>query len=203
MYQQPLVLSYSQIDLFEKCPKLWEYLYVEGRTLPSDPNLEFGKAVHYAIAQALKDDAYEHDPYFVEHPASQPLVKVMVENAVNHIHDLKFISGIEIEKMMPDKEYVESVGFRGIIDVLGIDTDGDFHVFDWKTSSRDYSSHDVMTSHQLTAYAYLLYITKGMIPRTVRFCVLDKNFGHLTEYISDRWNTDIDVWANKISVVRW
>jgi len=180
---------------------LWSYLYIKNRTVPADPNLEFGKAVHFAIAQALSDDDYQHDRYFTEHPVSQALVNAMVKSSLDYVHNLGFLCHIEIEKMLPEGN-AEDLGFRGILDVLGVDANGDYHVFDWKTSSREYTKHDVLTSQQLTAYAYLLWAVKGIIPKTVRFCVLDKNFGNLTEYTSNRFYSDIVFWKNKLDVVR-
>ncbi len=174
-----MTLSYSRVSTFERCPRMWHYLYVKGLTVPTDPNLEFGKDVHSAIQVYLsgerKDDLWGRK-------AKEYLDKFSIVDYQ-----------IEQEFLTDD--------FKGVLDVVGKDIQGDIHVVDWKTSRIEYTEHDVVTSAQLTAYAGLILKCFGKLPKLVHFGVFDKNSGFFAGYASSRTAEDVAEWGRRVEVV--
>ncbi len=174
-----MILSYSRVSAFEHCPRMWHYLYVKGLTLPTDPNLEFGKDVHSAIQVYLsggrKDDLWGRK-------AKEYLDKF-------------FIVDYQVEQELLVDE------FKGVLDVVGKDMQGGIHVVDWKTSRMEYTKHDVVTSAQLTAYAGLILKCFGKLPKLVHFGVFDKNSGFFAGYASNRSAEDVAEWERRVNVV--
>ena len=172
-----MILSYSQVSTFERCPKMWYYLYVKKLTLPTDPNMEFGKKIHAAIQKYLlssDDDSWGQKAK-------------------------KYLDKFSITDYQIEQELLFG-NFHGILDVVGKDKQGNIHVVDWKTSRIEYTEHDVVTSLQLTAYADLTLKCFGKLPKLVHYGVFDKNSGFFAGYASSRKEEDVVEWDRRVEV---
>ncbi len=158
---------------------MWYYLYVRELVLPPDPNLEFGKLVHTDIEVYLLTDGKKDNPW--GRKAKEYLDKFSIVDYQ-----------IEQEFQVGD--------FKGVLDVVGKDQQGDIHVVDWKTSRMEYTEHDVVTSAQLTAYASLTLKCFGKLPKLVHFGVFDKNSGFFAGYASRRNEEDVAEWERRVAV---
>lgn len=172
---------------FERCSKLWKYLYVDELHVPKDKALELGSFVHeiihmYLIGDPMKE--FPTKPYFV-YPEQVSALIGWAKKAKDFLTELG-IADFEVEKK------VVVGAFNGIIDVIGVDKQGDYHIVDWKTTSSFYTEHDIKTSAQLTAYAYLCMSLIDKLPKQVHFGVFDKNSGLFSTYTSSRTQSDVD-----------
>lgn len=158
-------LSYSQISLYKRCPRLWYEQYIEGHRLKevSQP-LSFGIAYHAGVEELMSrwgDDIavseacsrFEWEYCFGRMPGPNekkwmPIGNRLIVNLVDKLWALDF-EPIAIEKM------VERNKFRGRIDCVA-DVKGEKTIIDWKTANRPYDLGRVDIDEQLTAYSYLL-----------------------------------------------
>ena len=56
--KRPLVLSYSQISIYQQCPLKYKFQYIERRPSKPSPHLDFGITIH----NTLKDFHEDFDP---------------------------------------------------------------------------------------------------------------------------------------------
>jgi hypothetical protein len=68
--------------------------------------------------------------------------------------------------------------FSGVIDLSGVDFDGNSVILDYKTTNFEFDLHAVMTNLQPTCYAWLMWLKYGIIPSRVGFVTLDKKTGY-------------------------
>lgn len=179
------MLSYSQMNTFERCPRLWKYVYVDKLHVPKDPNLEFGTFIHSIIENYL----INRDISYVEVPRG--IHKESVNAYLTWSKKAKtFLDSLELQSFDVEKE-IATDEFRGVIDVLGIDRNNAYHIVDWKTATCSYDKHAIITSEQLTSYCYLCWHEIKRIPEYVHFGVFEKTSGLFSTYTSSRTMDDI------------
>jgi hypothetical protein len=70
---------------------------------------------------------------------------------------------------------------------------------DWKTTSTVYGAHDIVTSEQLTNYAWLYWKLENVLPECVAFVTLNKKTGGADAYHAKRSLEDVLAWEEKVT----
>jgi len=186
-----ITLSHSQMDMFIRCPKLHHYVYVEKVKGSPSPEMEFGSYVHDRIECELLDVPVR----VLSRPVDKVLAETLAKRAVEFARDREFSHG---GKLLFAVEQMIDVGwFKGIIDLMGTDKEGKTHVIDWKTTRRTYTGHDIVSSDQLTAYAYLVLEKYKVLPDLVHFVTLSKVSGDLDDFAAHRSKKEVEEWERK------
>lgn len=190
-------LSYSQVDLFRKCPKLWYHSYIVRPPVKPNPHFQFGSVVHLALENAINGKGFtitSKDLDLWDNADSMTLVaNRLVEKALKVV-ETELPSGDRISEGK-----IDYPDFIGVIDLL-IDKK---HIIDFKTTSDIYSQHSVISHEQLTCYAWLYQRKYGSLPETLSLVTLDKKVGVARCYTTSRTDTDIELWKEKIRAVRF
>jgi putative RecB family exonuclease len=181
-----LRLSFTRVDTFERCPRLFRYQYLDGLPQAPAPQLSFGSSIH-ATLEWLYDR---------KHP-----VLPSVEETLQALRDAWDSSGYaEVDRSEQLRAYehartvvagfharVEREGFRlpaateawfelpvgadivvvGAIDRVDVDADGALHVIDYKTNRKAKPRQQVAGSLQLAIYALATEALYGVRPASV------------------------------------
>jgi len=210
-------LSYSQVNLYQTCPELYRLKYID-----PPPGVEkkpvafqYGSDVHEMLASIwarkkkhIPDFSYMYNPQEAEDTALS-LVEAGKEALFNNKADCGW--GIPIV-LDPDavkdniglgvELEIKTDGFRGIIDLLGWSTDGRLWVIDWKTTSKSYTPHEIISSDQLTCYAWLTKKQFGRIPDFVAYVTLNKKTKKAKVWADSRSPQQLMDWQRKVESVR-
>lgn len=194
-----LQLSYSRIDLFSRCPELWYNLYVRKITMPQAPDAAYGVMIHNALKEYWSgglETAYKmldnvsnfdspHDNVYI----AQKLVR----------EGLASLSELSIDQnKLPQPElHVTYPDFQGYFDLLIDDV-----IIDWKVVNGYYNLHKIVSSEQLTCYAWLFYRMFNYLPRAIAFVNLNKWTGQRYVLSTTRTMEDIKEWERKVEAVR-
>lgn len=181
-----LRLSFTRVDTFERCPRLFRYQYVDGLPQAPAPQLSFGSSIH-AVLEWLYDR---------KHP-QLPSVDALLET-LRDVWDTTGYAEVERDEQLAAYRHareivaafharVEREGFRlpaateawfelpfpddlvvvGAIDRLDVDADGALHVVDYKTNRKARTRTQVRGSLQLAIYALATRELYGALPATV------------------------------------
>lgn len=142
--------SFSRLSEFERCPKRFEFKYIQKLPEILEDAGHFGKIVHEAIARLIKNQNFEEilkELEFEEYERA----KNMIEKVKNMINGLKII-GVEVkfsfnEDFIPVPFDSDDVYIRGIIDMI-VKGEHGYIIYDWKTG---YSKPNMF---QLLFYAW-------------------------------------------------
>lgn len=204
-------LSYSQVSAFTQCPRKWFLQYIKKRWPPTPPAFAFGKSVHDVMAgywQTGKEETIDrrlvtHNFSYAEDPRG---LKIMAKTLVLAGYELLLDRGIGdfVFDQETNIELEKKVGFDGFIGYLDlVATHGqDMVVVDWKTTSQDYGDHDILSSDQLTAYAWLCHKVLGILPKHVAYVTLSKRTGIAKLYYTHKTFEDVQDWERKVEAVR-
>ena len=185
-------LSASAIDTLLKCPKMYEFKYIENRTKPQNKMLAMGSITHAAF------ETYYND--VLEHKNEERLTgKQMVELTMDDVMptwfeeketDIKPEEKEEIEEVVPNivENYVDCVG--STITPLGVEQEIDFTMecqvpmkayldlvrvvddgkglVDYKISGRAWQMSRLQNSLQFMLYTYLTGISDVQIQNIVK-----------------------------------
>lgn len=196
MNKIPELWSYSQYSSLAKCPKHFELRYLKEEKpdyLSSD--LEFGTALHEAVAACLHDQEaslifeflwlqakeknLEYSRFGWEQLNSMGLKFI---DKFNRLHKKKYTEIIANEKRLYSKKY----WIEGTPDYVGF-YDGKKAIRDFKTSGYRYESDKKHCALQLNLYALLAIDQLGFTPETLGYTVFCKG----TESIQDlTWEFD-------------
>jgi len=163
--------SYSQINMFLRCPRQYYFRYIEGKKIPPKSALTLGKSIHGGIEKNYSQkigshqdlpvgdicDVYSENFEFLKKetlwlPDENPgkikdegygLIKTYQKEIAPSIQPATVEEKFTIE--FPNVDYA----FTGIMDLT---TDNDF-VIDHKTTSRTPNQKEIGKNLQLTAYA--------------------------------------------------
>ncbi len=181
-----LRLSFTRVDTFERCPRLFRYQYVDGLPQAPAPQLSFGSSVH-AVLEWL------YDRKLPVLPPLEEVLRVLFEQwdstgyaEIGRDEQLRaYEHAREVITRFHDR--VSAAGFRlpaateawfelpvgtdivvvGAIDRIDVDDDGALHVIDYKTNRRARTRAQVRSSLQLAIYALATRELYGRLPTTV------------------------------------
>ncbi|MGI9951967.1 PD-(D/E)XK nuclease family protein [Moorellaceae bacterium AZ2] len=159
----PFAYSYTALECFRTCPRRFYYRYVE--RIPEEPSeaMEFGRAVHAAVAAGLTG----RDP---EAAVRQMQFKTTAGEKVDEAVELalRFLRRYtpQGEVLVEEKIKGTVAGERivGRLDLVEV-FDGGVVITDFKTEWKKYAPSEKM---QLPLYAYLYLSSVGEIPGLVR-----------------------------------
>lgn len=196
-----LKLSYSRVDLFLRCPRFWYNVYVKKISTPQAPEAAYGVLIHNALKQYWEvglEEAYKtvaelsnfaspHDNPYIAQKLIREGLKGLTELSVNldKIHCLS------------PELHIEYPDFQGYFDLLIDDI-----VIDYKIVNGYYSLHKLITSEQLTCYAWLHLRQFGYLPKTIAFINLNKWTGQRYVLSATRTMEDVLEWEQKVKAVR-
>lgn len=200
-------LSYSRVNRYLQCPEQYRLYYVEGvRVRIPSASLEFGRAIHLALAQFFQRSENAIDVFLgtwakvresnlrytyreswekLNERGHQLLAKFMLE-------ELPHLSCVEASEK-PFRLSISNldVPFVGVVDLVGR-VNGVLSVIDFKTSGSSYDPFEVEVSDQLTAYRLaepkaaqcaLCVFVKTKEPR-IEWHISQRRGEDLTEYLS-------------------
>jgi len=160
--------SFSKISLFKKCPKAYQFRYIEQLPSMKWPHLEFGKAVHAAVEARFLGKG--ENPLSVLDFDDQLLAEEMVHKALDYT---AFNDVILIEQPIAVNESKEpvpfddpAVFFRGKVDLLLRTTEGSYELVDLKTG------YETPPMDQLLAYSLLIHRNCELMPSTATYLML-------------------------------
>ena len=163
--------SFSAMNKFQTCARLWFYEYGMGRWAPKSPALKFGNDFHDFIARL----PYVGDEYKIT-ADYQSLAEKAFAKTVKALQ-LDFNQQFLVEQ----KFYVGQT--MCILDLIARDSDGKVYIIDWKTTSRDYTEHDIRSSEQLDLYAAAYYKQFDEWPDYVAYATANKRTAEITVYV--------------------
>lgn len=194
-------ISWSQMSMFEKCPRLWYEVYVVGQKKVFNEAFYFGGVVHSKLQAGLLGQPtaiLEKDLEKLESSA-EAMAKLgsgLVNRGLESLAKLKFHNAVLIE------ETIEYPDYKGVVDLVFQSTTNKIHIVDWKTTSTIYTPHQVKTSGQLTGYAWLYYRKYHITPDFVHFITLNKKIGLVDIYTSTRDKDDFIEFERRIADIR-
>lgn len=159
-------ISYSALDTFNRCPKKYQFQYLDKVRVPKKPELFFGSLIHEVVQMALKKDpilppieellAFYKSKWQEEVFSSADEAKQYFawgENMIRHFHNshkpgLRNIVAIEKRFLIPLGDHQLS----GMIDRVDKLPFGAFEVIDYKTSKQLPSKDNLDRDKQLCIY---------------------------------------------------
>jgi len=184
--QGRLRLSFTRVDTFERCPRLFRYQYVDRLPQAPAPQLSFGSSIH-AVLEWLYDR---------KHPELPSLEETL--QALFDSWDASGYAEADRSEQLRAYEHARAViaafharvvreGFRspaaveawfelpvgsdivvvGAIDRVDVDEDGVLHVVDYKTNRKARTRAQVRGSLQLAIYALATEELFGSLPGSV------------------------------------
>jgi hypothetical protein len=103
----------------------------------------------------------------------------------------------EVERWLSVK--MPEFSFVGKTDLIGKRQPNRIAIVDWKTTSTVYGTHDIVTSEQLTNYAWLYWKLENVLPECVAFVTLNKKTGGADAYHAKRSLEDVLAWEEKVT----
>ena len=181
-----LRLSFTRVDTFERCPRLFRYQYVDALPQAPAPQLSFGSSIH-AVLEWLYDRKHPVLPTLEE--TLQQLFDVWDTTGYAESGRDEQLSAYEHARAVIAAFHarVQRDGFRlpaateawfelpvgddivvvGAIDRIDVDAEGALHVIDYKTNRKAKTRSQVRSSLQLAIYALATNELYGKLPRSV------------------------------------
>ncbi len=160
--------SFSKINLYKKCPKAYQYKYLDGLPSMKWSHLEFGKQVHAAVESRFLGK--QENPLAVLDFDDQLLAEEMVHKALDYtaFNDVILIEQpIAVdEALLPVPFDDPAVFFRGKVDLLLRTADGHYELVDLKTG------YETPPVDQLLAYSLLIHRNCELMPSTATYLML-------------------------------
>jgi len=183
-------ISYSQIRLYQDCPKKYHFNYIENISLPVNEKVFLGVVFHSAIEHFFNEktrgnilDVETFTDFFKKKfEELQGSIKVSWENSVseNRSRGVAFaryfarVIAPTIEPLMVEKElWAEIPGIdtrlRGVLDLV----ETDFSITDFKTTTAKWSKSRIQHSYlQVIMYRYLFEKSFGDVISSLKFKVI-------------------------------
>lgn len=205
-------LSYSRVAKYLLCPEQYRLYYVEGlRPKLQSASLEFGQAVHKALAAAFLEDRHPVAEFTRRWDAFKgaKLRYAYRENwgklfergqqllgAFQEEHFDRLLNVQACEKPFSLDVSNLDVPFIGIVDLVA-HLDDKLTVVDFKTAGSKYQEYEAAMSDQLSAY--LLAEPRAS---QAALCVLVKTATPKIEwFVTKRTGADLDAYLQKVSLV--
>ena len=181
-----LRLSFTRVDTFERCPRLFRYQYVDGLPQAPAPQLSFGSSIH-AVLEWLYDrklpvlppleemlqvlfDRWDSTGYAEVGREEQLRAYEHAREVITRFHDRVTAAGFRLPAAT-EAWFELPVGADiivvGAVDRIDVDDDGALHVIDYKTNRRARTRAQVRSSLQLAIYALATRELYGRLPATV------------------------------------
>lgn len=199
----PFPLSNSQSQVFRQCPEKWWLQYQENLSTPSSPALEFGIDIHKLLASCMEmyfEPAFDYENFIADqwgvfreygkHTYTLNMVLEMVQSS------LSLLQTIGVEEIVEVEKSISTNWFRGIIDLIFI-AQGKIWVWDWKTTSRDYTEDSLRNQTQLTAYSYLHKEEYGQYPDYIGIGAIHKSKFECTGFQTTRTLEQVEEWLEQ------
>lgn len=156
MYEKPL--SYSGLSLYEKCPRAWADVYINGNRSEPGPAAQRGTALHKALEEFFRGGEWPED-------------NKVLSPWKEHMHELKLYNPLPEEQMAvwydwePTSFDDPTASFRGAVD-LSFVMGNTLYIKDWK-SGKQYDSHkgqaDMYACLGQSVYAPVDYVEVEMV----------------------------------------
>ena len=181
-----LRLSFTRVDTFERCPRLFRYQYVDGLPQAPAPQLSFGSSIH-SVLEWLYDrkhpvlpdldevlqvlfDEWDSSGY-AELPRDEQLrAYEHAREVITRFHARVASEGFRLPAATEawfELPVGDDIIVVGAIDRLDVDDEGALHVIDYKTNRRARTRAQVRDSLQLAIYALATQELYGRLPATV------------------------------------
>ncbi len=183
-------ISYSQIRLYQVCPKKYYYSYVKELRAPITDKIFLGVVFHSAVEYYLKekiagkepgkDEIAERFKKKFDSGRDKKEIKWLSPEGESRKRGLAFIHHFmreiapEVKPMMVEKELVSElpdlgVKLKGVIDLV----ETDFSITDFKTTTAKWSKTRVKESYlQMQIYRYLFEKSFGDVVTHLRFRII-------------------------------
>ena len=187
-------ISATTLSLYESCPHCF-MLKSKGYVPPPDTLAAFdiGSAVHGAIASYHKKEKFEF-----KSRQTEELFKLYERRYPDPTFNgapMDIEKQIEAKLIRPDYKRDLGITLTGIPDLLLRD-----RIFEHKTSSVDYTQHQVDHHFQVTAYAWLFYSNYRRIPK-IYFNVFNKKKNELRILITERDMEKFLAWFDRVEFI--
>lgn len=183
-------ISYSQIKLYQTCPKKYYYTYIEKIKSPINDKIYLGVVFHAVVEHYLKEKINKKDlqkeellelfsTEFEKNQKKQEIIWTIPQGETRRRgqafvkHFLRDIA-CELDPMMVEKELVAhltdlDVQLKGIIDLV----ETDFSITDFKTTTAKWSKARIKGSYlQMQIYRFLFEQSYGNVVKELRFRVV-------------------------------
>lgn len=205
-------LSHSRVSKYLTCPEQYRLYYVENlRPKVPSASLEFGQAVHSALASAFLENHHAVSEFIKRWDAVKGTglryayreswgrlrergIALLEEFVQNHFGRLTNVQACESDFELKISNL--DVPFVGVIDLVA-ELDGELTVIDFKTSGSKYQGFEAALSDQLSGY--LLAEPQA---KQVALCVLVKTAEPKIEwFVTKRSGADLTSYLQKVSLV--
>lgn len=198
-------ISYSRMTTFLTCPQKYYRQYILKERRPEYPALKFGSAVHKWLENYLagtpvelttNDLPYIKDKDHEQVQAEFDLAKTLCDKALDTLLKIDDfgISDFDSIDFIVEEKFAIDIGvaiFNGFIDLSFTNDRGEIFIIDWKTTSAEYTKHQIKSSKQLTGYAYAYWRLHGIIPDKVCYITLNKKTEQVKVYYDTRTEDDL------------
>lgn len=156
-------LSYSNLNLFDTCPRCWYLKYVLGYKMPGSEAMDFGSSVHEAIEKYHKFKELPEPSYLgAMVQAYADTYKPEDFDIVEEFWEVPIVHPVEDKKL-------------DIPLLLKIDRVWNEYIRDVKTSASRYKQEQVDGARQTILYAYAYRQKFGKNERGIGYDVIVKN----------------------------
>jgi len=167
--------SHTRLKTYEKCPKQFDFRYIQGLPVLTNTGMWFGERIHKAIADALAGQA-DYSLFDIE---QQQEAKGLVQIALSYIGDRTLVASelpLGVDKQFKRKPF-DKAYLRGIVDAIVYDPSEGIELIDFKTNYAPESKE------QLLLYALLSAPKIGVLPEKLTFFSL--RFNEATSFTLD------------------
>lgn len=208
-----MIYSFSNLELFKKCPKAWEYRYIQKLkgTLQANTHLKRGSNIHLLLehfeelCEYLKTkDIQKLDFYFKENEISlkdfmnSEELKIVLEFANSELgKDILYKKSVREQEILFDSDFNVFLGdrkdsnFVGFIDRVNI-SDDSLELIDFKTGK--YKEPNFQKYDQLMVYAMYMFKRYKVNKIKIRFVYVEHNLENSLELSPSM----IEFWSNSL-----
>lgn len=183
-------ISYSQIRLYQACPKKYYYTYVENISTPVNDKIFLGIVFHAVVEHYFKEKIEREEPskhklmaVFSEiFEKKQKQLEILWDHSEKETarrgkafleYFLREVSP-DIKPMMVEKELIArvpgvDVPLKGVIDLI----ETDFSITDFKTTTAKWSKKRIKSAYlQVVIYRFLFEKNFGDVIKQLKFRIL-------------------------------
>jgi len=210
-------ISYSQIKLYQACPKKYYYTYVRNIPVPLNDKIYLGIVFHAAVEYYLNEKIAGRLPvservldYFTDHFDSgvqkfdinwdlkpQETRRRGIAFVRYFMKDVAYtLNPIMVEKELLAQVPELDVPLKGVIDMV----EADFSITDFKTTTAKWSKSRIKNSYlQVIIYRYLFEKNFGDVASRLKFKIFyAKNASNIRHQEVEIKPTDVDFDYNKM-----
>lgn len=183
-------LSFSSIKLFSECQHKWKLKYIDGISgFEGNEYTIFGTAIHKAIEYKIKDETVDEVKIFTEtleeeynklsvksdkinikefEEQGKKLVVNVIPSLKSHFGNFKLIAA---EKELLKEIEIKNYGFKGYVDLIIEDEEGNVCILDMKTCTWGWDAQkkaDTMTNYQLAYYKHFYSAIHNVDPSKIK-----------------------------------